>query len=163
TIDITNEFDVAKVFSSIKDIHGKVDVLVNNTGIYGGHSCFKKGIDEWEQVMDIHLKGIFLCSKYAQELMIKNSYGRIINLFPVSVMENEVQVDHTVTKSGLQGFTKTLALNLGQYNITVNAVAPGFIIKEIAQFFSNGSGMSFEELKEKEISQIPMKRGGVSK
>lgn len=162
-IDITNEFDVAKVFNSIKETHGKIDVLVNNAGFWSSNLASKTGTDEWEQVMDSHLKGTFLCSKYAQEIMINNSYGRIINLSSASVIGNEAKVDYVAVKMGIQGFTKTLALHLGQYNITVNAVAPGFIPVEVAPFFSNRHGMSFEQLKEKEISRIPMKRGGVLK
>lgn len=162
-VDITNEFDVAKVFNSIKENHEKVDILVNNAGIIRDNLIFKMSTNDWEQVIDVHLKGTFLCSKYAQEIMVKNAYGRIVNLSSASALGNRGQANYAAAKAGIQGFTKTLALELGRYNITVNAVAPGFIATEMTKSIPKRNGISFEQLTEEKSSQIPVKRIGLPK
>ncbi|MEC5423253.1 SDR family NAD(P)-dependent oxidoreductase [Virgibacillus sp. C22-A2] len=159
-VDITSEEEVKYVFSKLADKHQKIDILVNNAGITKDNLIYKMTSNEWTKVMDVHLKGSFLCSKYAQEWMVKNNYGRIINLSSVSALGNKGQSNYAAAKAGIQGFTKTLAIELGKYNITVNAIAPGFIVTDMTKAVAERMNISFEELKESKISQIPVKRAG---
>ncbi|MEW9501500.1 SDR family oxidoreductase [Jeotgalibacillus marinus] len=159
-VDITDENDVKKIFFHLGYKHKKIDILVNNAGITKDNLLFKMTTDDWTKVMDVHLKGAFLCSKYAQEWMVKNKYGRIINLSSVSALGNRGQANYAAAKAGIQGFTKTLAIELGKFNITVNVIAPGFIVTDMTKAVAERMNISFEELKESKINQIPVKRAG---
>ncbi|WP_404356257.1 SDR family oxidoreductase [Cytobacillus firmus] len=158
--DITNEQEVERVFSHIEEKHGRADILVNNAGIIRDNLIFKMNADDWDSVMNVHLKGTFLCSKYAQKLMVKNKYGRIINLSSVSALGSRGQANYAAAKAGIQGFTKTLAIELGKYNITVNAIAPGFIMTDMTKAVAERLGISFQELIESKVKHIPVNRAG---
>ncbi|URT70625.1 SDR family oxidoreductase [Cytobacillus firmus] len=158
--DITNEQEVERFFSHIEERHGRADILVNNAGIIRDNLIFKMNADDWDSVMNVHLKGTFLCSKYAQKLMVQNKYGRIINLSSVSALGSRGQANYAAAKAGIQGFTKTLAIELGQYNITVNAIAPGFIMTDMTKAVAERLGISFQELIESKVKQIPVNRAG---
>ncbi|UYG93803.1 3-oxoacyl-ACP reductase FabG [Cytobacillus firmus] len=158
--DITNEQEVERLFSYIEERHGRVDILVNNAGIIRDNLIFKMNADDWDSVMNVHLKGTFLCSKYAQKLMVQNKYGRIINLSSVSALGSRGQANYAAAKAGIQGFTKTLAIELGKYNITVNAIAPGFIMTDMTKSVAERLGISFQELIESKVKQIPVNRAG---
>ncbi|WHY61541.1 SDR family oxidoreductase [Cytobacillus firmus] len=158
--DITNEQEVERLFSHIEERHGRADILVNNAGIIRDNLIFKMNADDWDSVMNVHLKGTFLCSKYAQKLMVKNKYGRIINLSSVSALGSRGQANYAAAKAGIQGFTKTLAIELGKYNITVNAIAPGFIMTDMTKAVAERLGISFQELIESKVKQIPVNRAG---
>ncbi|WHY33885.1 SDR family NAD(P)-dependent oxidoreductase [Cytobacillus firmus] len=158
--DITNEQEVERLFSHIEERHGRADILVNNAGIIRDNLIFKMNADDWDSVMNVHLKGTFLCSKYAQKLMVKNKYGRIINLSSLSALGSRGQANYAAAKAGIQGFTKTLAIELGKYNITVNAIAPGFIMTDMTKAVAERLGISFQELIESKVKQIPVNRAG---
>lgn len=158
--DITNEQEVERLFSYIEERHGRVDILVNNAGIIRDNLIFKMNADDWDSVMNVHLKGTFLCSKYAQKLMVQNKYGRIINLSSVSALGSRGQANYAAAKAGIQGFTKTLAIELGKYNITVNAIAPGFIMTDMTKSVAERLGISFQELIESKVKHIPVNRAG---
>ncbi|KML43188.1 SDR family oxidoreductase [Cytobacillus firmus] len=158
--DITNEQEVERIFSHIEEKHGRADILVNNAGIIRDNLIFKMNADDWDSVMNVHLKGTFLCSKYAQKLMVQNKYGRIINLSSVSALGSRGQANYAAAKAGIQGFTKTLAIELGKYNITVNAIAPGFIMTDMTKAVAERLGISFQELIETKVKQIPVNRAG---
>lgn len=160
TINITKESEVQQAIHQIGQTHGKIDILVNNAGIIRDHLLFKMSTDDWNNVMEVHLKGAFLCSKYAQEWMVKNKYGRIINLSSVSALGSRGQANYATAKAGIQGFTKTLAIELGKFNITVNAIAPGFIVTDMTKSVAERIGVSFDELKQAKINDIPVKRAG---
>ncbi|NUH83426.1 SDR family oxidoreductase [Bacillus firmus] len=158
--DITNEQEVERFFSYIEERHGRADILVNNAGIIRDNLLFKMNADDWDSVMNVHLKGTFLCSKYAQKLMVQNKYGRIINLSSVSALGSRGQANYAAAKAGIQGFTKTLAIELGKYNITVNAIAPGFIKTDMTKAVAERLGFSFQELIESKVKHIPVNRAG---
>ncbi|WP_342511028.1 SDR family NAD(P)-dependent oxidoreductase [Sporosarcina sp. FSL K6-1522] len=160
-VETTNEFALAKVFNAIKERHGKVDILVNNDEMISDERLEKMSIDDWAHLANVHLKGTFLCSKYAQELMVANSYGRIINLSLASSLENEGQANYATTKAGVQWFTKKFALELGRNNITVNTVIPGFIETDAMKSVAEKGGVDYELLKEEKRNQIPVKRVGL--
>lgn len=159
-VDITEEDEVKQFFSRLGERHGRIDILVNNAGITKDNLIYKMTSEDWIKVTDVHLKGSFLCSKYAQEWMVKNKYGRIINLSSVSALGNRGQANYAAAKAGIQGFTKTLAIELGKFNITVNAIAPGFIVTDMTKSVAKRMNISFDELKEAKVNKIPVKRAG---
>ncbi|WP_201713048.1 3-oxoacyl-ACP reductase FabG [Rossellomorea arthrocnemi] len=160
TADVTNEAEVEKLFAEVEGDHGKVDIVINNAGIIRDNLLYKMSLSDWDDVMNVHLKGTFLCSKYAQKSMVKNQYGRIINLSSVSALGSRGQANYAAAKAGIQGFTKTLAIELGKYNITVNAIAPGFIMTDMTKRVAERLGIPFEELIEAKVKQIPVNRAG---
>ncbi|PFG03378.1 3-oxoacyl-ACP reductase FabG [Bacillus sp. es.034] len=160
TADVTNEAEVEKLFTEVEADHGKVDILINNAGIIRDNLLYKMSSTDWDDVMNVHLKGTFLCSKYAQKSMVKNQYGRIINLSSVSALGSRGQANYAAAKAGIQGFTKTLAIELGKYHITVNAIAPGFIMTDMTKAVAERLGIPFEELIEAKVKQIPVNRAG---
>ncbi|MGM0828982.1 MAG: 3-oxoacyl-ACP reductase FabG [Bacillota bacterium] len=158
--DVTKEAEVEKLFAEMEGDHGKVDIVINNAGIIRDNLLYKMSSVDWDDVMNVHLKGTFLCSKYAQKSMVKNQYGRIINLSSVSALGSRGQANYAAAKAGIQGFTKTLAIELGKYNITVNAIAPGFIMTHMTKAVAERLGITFEELIEAKVKQIPVNRAG---
>lgn len=160
TVNVTEETEVKQAMESIGQQHGKIDILVNNAGIIRDQLLFKMSLLDWEQVMDVHLKGAFLCSHYAQTWMVKQKYGRIINLSSTSALGNRGQANYAAAKAGIQGFTKTLAIELGPFHITANAIAPGFIETDMTKSVADRIGISYEELKQEKIKQIPVRRIG---
>lgn len=128
TGSIGEKQDVETLFAELKKKFTRLDILVNNAGITRDNMLLKMTDQEWDQVMDINLKGVFLCTRQAAALMKEQNYGRIVNLTSVSaLMGNVGQVNYAASKAGVIGMTKTLARELARYQITVNAVAPGFI------------------------------------
>lgn len=158
--DVARAEDVTGAFKQIEDGFGRVDILVNNAGVIRDNLLFKMSEDDWDAVMDVHLKGSFLCSRAAQTYMVKQQYGRIVNLSSVSALGNRGQANYSAAKAGLQGFTKTLAIELGPFNINVNVVAPGFIETEMTRQTAERMGLSPEAFADKVAQQIPLRRIG---
>jgi 3-oxoacyl-[acyl-carrier protein] reductase len=117
--------------------------------------------DDWDSVMSVHLRGSFLMSRAAQEHMTKAGWGRIVNLSSVSALGNRGQVNYSAAKAGLQGFTKTLAIELGKFGVTANAIAPGFIETEMTAATAARVGVDFEDFKAAAAKEIPVRRVGV--
>ncbi len=140
---------------------GALHILVNNAGVLRDNLLFKMSEDDWDTVMSVHLKGAFLCSKIAQQHMVSAGYGRIINMSSTSALGNRGQANYATAKAGLQGFTKTLAIELGQFGVTVNAIAPGFIETAMTKATAERTGSTIEEMRERVAATIPVRRGGV--
>lgn len=139
---------------------GKVDILVNNAGIIRDNMLFKMTDEDWQLVMDVHLKGAFNATRVVQKYMVENKFGRIINISSTSALGNRGQANYSTAKAGLQGLTKTLAIELGKFGITANCVAPGFIETEMTKATAERIGISFEDLIKHSVSQIPVGRSG---
>jgi 3-oxoacyl-[acyl-carrier protein] reductase len=139
---------------------GPPAVLVNNAGLIRDNLLFKMTEDDWDTVLGVHLRGAFLMSRAAQKHMVEQRYGRIINLSSSSALGNRGQANYSAAKAGMQGFTKTLAIELGQFGITVNAIAPGFIETDMTASTARRIGMDFEEFKRAAAAQIPVRRVG---
>jgi 3-oxoacyl-[acyl-carrier protein] reductase len=139
---------------------GEPDVLVNNAGVIRDNMLFKMSDDDWDTVMGVHLRGAFLMTRAVQMYMVDQRWGRIVNLSSSSALGNRGQVNYSAAKAGLQGFTKTLAIELGQFGITANAVAPGFIATDMTAATAERMGMSFEDFKEAAAQRIPVRRVG---
>ncbi|WP_027409435.1 beta-ketoacyl-ACP reductase [Anoxybacteroides tepidamans] len=158
--DVTDASQVEQVVKEIVDTFGAVDILVNNAGVIRDNLLFKMTDADWETVMDVHLKGSFYCARAVQKYMVERKYGRIINISSTSALGNRGQANYATAKAGLQGFTKTLAIELGKYGITTNAVAPGFIETDMTKATAERIGISFEQLIQASVAQIPVGRTG---
>ena len=139
---------------------GQLDILVNNAGVLRDNLLFKMSDDDWETVMNVHLKGAFLCSRAAQAYMVQQKYGRIISLSSVSALGNRGQANYATAKAGLQGLTRTLAIELGPFGITANAVAPGFIDTEMTRATARRQGHDPQQVIEMAAKSIPVRRVG---
>jgi len=139
---------------------GPPSVLVNNAGILRDNLLFKMTDDDWDAVLGVHLRGAFLMTRATQKHMVDQRYGRIVNLSSSSALGNRGQVNYSAAKAGLQGFTKTLAIELGPFGITANAVAPGFIVTDMTAATAARVGMSFEDFQTAAAGQIPVRRVG---
>jgi 3-oxoacyl-[acyl-carrier protein] reductase len=135
-------------------------VLVNNAGITRDNLLFKMTEDDWDSVLAVHLRGSFLMSRAVQQYMTKAGWGRIVNVSSTSALGNRGQANYAAAKAGLQGFTKTLAIELGKFGVTVNAVAPGFIATDMTAQTAERMGISFEDFKKGAAEQIPVRRVG---
>ncbi|HYI53446.1 MAG TPA: 3-oxoacyl-ACP reductase FabG [Microlunatus sp.] len=139
---------------------GPVTILVNNAGIIRDNLLFKMSADDWDAVMNVHLRGAFLMTRAAQAHMIEAKWGRVVSLSSTSALGNRGQANYAAAKAGLQGFTKTLALELGKFGVTANAIAPGFIDTEMTQATADRLGVDFEDWKTAAGREIPVGRVG---
>jgi 3-oxoacyl-[acyl-carrier protein] reductase len=151
---------VAAAVARVADELGPPTVLVNNAGVLRDNLLFKMTEDDWDTVMNVHLRGAFLMSRAAQAYMTQAQYGRIVNLSSTSALGNRGQANYAAAKAGLQGFTKTLAIELGPFGITVNAVAPGFIVTDMTAATAARVKMDFEEFQKRAAEEIPVRRVG---
>ncbi|HEX3929684.1 MAG TPA: 3-oxoacyl-ACP reductase FabG [Nocardioides sp.] len=158
--DVADEDAVARAVETVAERLGAPSVLVNNAGVIRDNLLFKMSLDQWQQVMAVHLQGAFLMSRATQRHMVELGWGRIVNLSSTSALGNRGQSNYASAKAGLQGFTKTLAIELGRFGITVNAVAPGFIATEMTRHTADQLGMTFEEFKASAAERIPVGRVG---
>src|SRR5437763_3587467 len=139
---------------------GPPAVLVNNAGVIRDNLLFKMSTGGWDTVLGVHLRGAFLMTRAAQKHMVDQRFGRIVNLSSSSALGNRGQVNYSAAKAGMQGFTKTLAIELGQFGITANAVAPGFIVTDMTAATAARVKMDFEEFQQAAAARIPVRRVG---
>jgi 3-oxoacyl-[acyl-carrier protein] reductase len=139
---------------------GRLDILVNNAGVLRDNLLFKMSDDDWETVMNVHLRGAFYCSRAAQKHMVQQKYGRIVSLSSTSALGNRGQTNYSAAKAGLQGLTRTLAIELGQFGITANAVAPGFIDTEMTRSTARRQGLDPDAVIANASRTIPVRRVG---
>jgi 3-oxoacyl-[acyl-carrier protein] reductase len=158
-----NVADAAQVETAVERIastFGTVHILVNNAGVIRDNLLFKMTEDDWDTVMNVHLRGHFLCSRAAQKYMVQQQYGKIVNVSSTSALGNRGQANYSAAKAGIQGFTKTLAIELGPFNVNVNAVAPGFIDTEMTRQTAERIGVSPEDFKAHAAKEVPLRRVG---
>ena len=158
--DVSDADAVEAAVTRVVEDLGGVDVLVNNAGITRDNLLFKMSEDDWDAVMSVHLKGAFLMSRAVQKHMVKATYGRILSLSSVSALGNRGQANYAAAKMGLQGFTRTLALELGPYGVTANAVAPGYIVTEMTDATARRVGVDPEEYRAAAAKANPVRRVG---
>lgn len=152
--DVSNPEDAENLIKTTVDQWGSVDFLVNNAGITRDNLAIRMSEQEWDLVLDINLKGTFLCSQAAAKSMMKQRFGRIVNIASVSgVLGTAGQANYASSKAGVIALTKSFARELGKRNITINAIAPGFIITEMTDKLP-------DKVKDEYIANIPLKRGG---
>ena len=158
--DVSDEQSVAAAVEKVVAGLGEPTVLINNAGITRDNLLFKMTVDDWDAVMNVHLRGAFLMTRAVQRYMVDAGFGRIVNLSSTSALGNRGQVNYSAAKAGMQGFTKTLAIELGKFGVTANAIAPGFIATEMTAATAERVGASFEDYKKAAASQIPVARVG---
>ena len=157
---VTDREQIEQAMKEVFEKFGSIDILVNNAGVIRDNMLFKMSDEDWLTVMDVHLKGAFYATRAAQQYMTQAKYGRIINISSTSALGNRGQANYATAKAGLQGFTKTLAIELGKFGITANAVAPGFIETDMTKATAERIGVPFEELIKASVSAIPVGRSG---
>jgi 3-oxoacyl-[acyl-carrier protein] reductase len=158
--DVADEEAAGKAVQQTAAELGPVTVLINSAGIIRDNLIFKMSIDDWDAVMNVHLRGAFLMTRAAQVHMTQAKWGRIVNLSSTSALGNRGQVNYAAAKAGLVGFTKTLALELGKFGVTANAIAPGFIETEMTRASAARQGIDFEDWKLAAVRDIPAGRIG---
>ena len=158
--DVADAASVDSAVSRVVDELGRVDILVNNAGVTRDNLLFKMSEEDWDTVLGVHLRGSFLMSREVQKHMVKAKYGKILNLSSVSALGNRGQANYSAAKMGLQGFTRTLALELGPFGINVNAVAPGFIVTEMTDATARRLGLEPEEFRTSAAALNPVRRVG---
>ncbi|NUS83350.1 MAG: 3-oxoacyl-ACP reductase FabG [Streptomyces sp.] len=158
--DVSDAAQVETAVGRVAEELGAPVILVNNAGVLRDNLLFKMSDTDWDTVIGVHLRGAFLMSRACQKYMVDAEYGRIVNLSSSSALGNRGQVNYSAAKAGLQGFTKTLAIELGKFGVTANAVAPGFIATDMTAATAERVGMGFEEFQEAAASQIPVRRVG---
>ncbi|KII00160.1 3-oxoacyl-ACP reductase [Streptomonospora alba] len=158
--DVSDADQVSAAVSQVAERLGPPQILVNNAGVIRDNMLYKMTEDDWDTVMNVHLRGSFLMSRAAQEHMTSQGWGRIVSLSSTSALGNRGQANYSTAKAGLQGLTKTLAIELGKYGVTANAVAPGFIETDMTKATAERVGMDFEEFKAAAAAQIPVRRPG---
>ena len=139
---------------------GRLDILVTCAGIIRDNLVFKMSDEDWDAVIDTHLKGTFLCAQAAQKHMVEQKYGKMVFLSSTSALGNRGQTNYSAAKAGLQGMARTLAIELGPFNVNVNAVAPGFVETRMTRATAERMGMDYEAFKLGAASQIPLRRVG---
>lgn len=159
-VDVSDEAEGATAVEGIARELGNPTVLVNNAGIIRDNRLFTMTADDWDAVMNVHLRGSFLMARAAQAYMTKAGWGRIVNLSGTSALGNLGQANYSAAKAGLQGFTKALALELGKFGVTVNAIAPGFIETGMTEATAARIGVSLDEFKTACVREIPVARTG---
>jgi 3-oxoacyl-[acyl-carrier protein] reductase len=135
-------------------------VLVNNAGITRDNLLFKMTEQDWDSVLGVHLKGSFLMTRAVQKHMTEQKWGRIVNLSSTSALGNRGQVNYSAAKAGMQGFTKTLAIELGKFGVTANAIAPGFIVTDMTKATAARIGQEWEPYVQARAAAIPVARAG---
>ena len=158
--DVSDESSVQAAVARVAADLGAPVVLVNNAGIIRDNLLFKMAVSDWDSVMGVHLRGAFLMSRACQSYMREAGFGRIVNLSSSSAQGNRGQANYSAAKAGLQGFTKTLAIELGKFGVTANAVAPGFIQTDMTAATAERIGVPFEDFITHSAAQIPVGRVG---
>jgi 3-oxoacyl-[acyl-carrier protein] reductase len=158
--DVADEAQVEAAVARIAEELGAPTILVNNAGVLRDNLLFKMSASDWDTVMNVHLRGSFLMTRAVQKYMVEAKFGRVVNLSSSSALGNRGQVNYSAAKAGLQGFTKTLAFELGKFGVTANAVAPGFIVTDMTAATAARVGMGFEEFQAAAATQIPVQRVG---
>ncbi|CAG6398110.1 3-oxoacyl-ACP reductase FabG [Streptomyces cocklensis] len=158
--DVSDEAQVEAAVARVAAELGKPTVLVNNAGVLRDNLLFKMSPGDWDTVMNVHLRGAFLMTRAVQSHMVDAHFGRVVNLSSSSALGNRGQANYAAAKAGLQGFTKTLAIELGKFGVTANAVAPGFIVTDMTAATAARVGMDFEDFQTAAATQIPVQRVG---
>jgi 3-oxoacyl-[acyl-carrier protein] reductase len=158
--DVSDEAQVEAAVARVAEELGAPTILVNNAGVLRDNLLFKMSVSDWDTVMNVHLRGAFLMTRAVQKHMVDAKFGRVVNLSSSSALGNRGQANYSAAKAGLQGFTKTLAHELGKFGVTANAVAPGFIVTDMTAATAARIGMGFEEFQAAAATQIPVQRVG---
>ena len=158
--DVSNTDSAEAAVPRVVDELGGIHVLVNNAGITRDNLLFKMTDEDWDLVIGVHLRGAFLMTRAAQKHFVEQKYGKILNLSSVSALGNRGQANYSAAKMGIQGFTRTLGIELGPFGVNANAIAPGFIATEMTDATARRLKMEPEELRRLNAEANPVRRVG---
>jgi 3-oxoacyl-[acyl-carrier protein] reductase len=158
--DVTDAARVNDAVDRVVEELGSLGILVNNAGVTRDNVLVKMSDDDWDTVMAVHLRGFFLATRAAQRHMVAARWGRIVSLSSVSALGTRGQLNYSAAKAGLQGATRTLAIELGPFGITANAVAPGFIVTEMTAALAERLGTTLDEFAQERAAGTPVRRAG---
>ena len=158
--DVRNRQQVEAMVEQAVKTFGRLDFLVTCAGIIRDNLIHKMTDEDWDAVIDTHLKGTFLCAQAAQRVMVPQRYGKMVFLSSTSALGNRGQTNYSAAKAGIQGMARTLAIELGPFNINVNAVAPGFVETRMTRAVAERTGVDYEELKKAAAERTPLRRVG---
>jgi len=158
--DVSDRSQVESMIERTVKSFGRLDLLVTCAGIIRDNLLFRMTDEDWDLVIDTHLKGTFYCARAAQKHMVEQKYGKMVFLSSTSALGNRGQTNYSTAKAGLQGMARTLAIELGQFNVNVNTVAPGFVETRMTRATAERMGIDFETFKLGAASQIPLRRIG---
>jgi 3-oxoacyl-[acyl-carrier protein] reductase len=159
--DVTVRDDVEAAVDAAVTAGGSLDILVTCAGIIRDNMLFKLSDEDWDSVIDTHLKGSFYAARAAQKHMVAQKSGKIVLISSTSALGNRGQTNYSTAKAGLQGMAKTLAIELGPFNVNVNCVAPGFIATAMTRQTAERMGVPFEQFMEAVAAQTPLRRVGL--
>ncbi|WP_309132875.1 SDR family oxidoreductase [Brevibacterium sp.] len=158
--DVSDEVSVQSAVEQVAEKLGPPTVLINNAGILRDNLLFKMSYEEFQKVLSVHLGGAFLMAKAVQSYMVEEKYGRIVSMSSTSALGNRGQTNYSAAKAGIQGMTKTWAIELGKFGVTANAIAPGLIETEMTRATAERMGVGYEEFVAAAAKQIPVARTG---
>jgi 3-oxoacyl-[acyl-carrier protein] reductase len=158
--DVTSLADVEAAVATAHELGGSVDILVTCAGIIRDNLLFKMSDEDWDAVIDTHLKGTFHAVRAVQKHMVEQKSGKMVLISSTSALGNRGQTNYATAKAGLQGMTKTLAIELGPFNVNVNCVAPGFIATDMTRQTADRIGVPFEQFVEHVAQEVPLRRVG---
>ena len=158
--DVSDADDVKRAVARTVTDLGAPTIVINNAGILRDNLLFKMTEGDWDAVMGVHLRGAFLMSREVQKHQVEAKWGRVVNLSSTSALGNRGQANYSAAKAGLQGFTKTLAIELGPFGVTANAIAPGFIATDMLRATAERMGLTFDEFLEGAAKEIAVRRVG---
>jgi 3-oxoacyl-[acyl-carrier protein] reductase len=159
--DVSDSVSVSAAVERTVAELGGLHVLVNNAGVTRDNLLFKMSDLDWDMVMNVHLRGAFLCSRAAQQVFVPQRYGKIVSLSSVSALGNRGQANYSAAKMGIQGLTRTLAIELGPFGVNVNAVAPGFIVTDMTDETARRVGMEPQAFRDAAAAETPVRRVGL--
>jgi acetoacetyl-CoA reductase len=160
-VDVTSFDSCQAMLAEVEEKVGPIDILVNNAGVTRDTTFRKMSKDQWDCVLTSNLDSLFNVTRNVIGGMMERGYGRVINISSINGEKGQFgQVNYSAAKAGMQGFTKTLAIELGQFGITANAVAPGFIVTDMTAATAARIGMPFDDFQAAAASQIPVRRVG---
>jgi 3-oxoacyl-[acyl-carrier protein] reductase len=158
--DVSDAEQVEAAVARVAAELGAPTVLINNAGVTRDNLLFKMTESDWDTVMGVHLRGSFLMARAVQKHMVEQKWGRIVNLSSTSALGNRGQTNYATAKAGLQGFTKTLAIELGKFGVTANCIAPGFIVSDMTRATAERIGEDWDTYVAARAKQIPVARAG---
>lgn len=158
--DVSDAEQVDRAVRRLAEEFGGLDIAVNNAGVTRDNLLFRMTEDDWDTVMAVHLRGVFLVTRAAQRIMVERRYGRVINISSTSALGNRGQVNYSAAKAGIQGFTRTTAIELGPFGVTVNAIGPGYVDTEMTRATAERLGVAVDERLAEVAATLPMRRVG---
>jgi 3-oxoacyl-[acyl-carrier protein] reductase len=158
--DVSDADSVQAAVDRVAAELGALHILVNNAGVTRDNLLFKMSDDDWDAVMAVHLRGSFLMTRAAQKHFVEQKYGKIVCLSSVSALGNRGQANYAAAKMGLQGFVRTLGIELGPFGVNANAIAPGFIASDMTDATAARVGMSVDDFRQAAADRNPVRRVG---